>query len=282
MTAIPSTRREKIAWSMYDFANSGYATVVLTTIYNAWFVSIIAMNGGFSSGEATFLWTITIAIGNAIVLFSAPLIGAIADIYRLRKALLAASTFGCVLFTALLALPQPGDVELAILFIVLSYVMFATGENLIAAFLPELTSPSDIGRLSGYGWALGFMGGLLTLGLCLLYIEYAQSIGQANDKTIPKTMLIVAAVFAIAALPTFYYLQERVYAPARKGLIIKTAVERLKNTLRHLYAYPDLRRFMFALTLFHAVYTSSLFSLPSMPNRSWALAHSKILFSSAL
>ena len=206
MTDLPSSRREKIAWSMYDFANSGYATVVLTTIYNAWFVSVIAMGNGFSSGEATLLWTVTFAIGNAIILFSAPLIGAIADIYRLRKKLLAASTIGCVFFTAMLTLPQAGDVELAMVLLVLSYVMFATGENLIAAFLPELTHSGNIGRLSGYGWALGFMGGLLTLSLCLLYIQYAQSTGQADDITIPQTMLIGPALFALASLPTFYYL----------------------------------------------------------------------------
>ncbi|MDT8405122.1 MFS transporter [Sulfuriflexus sp.] len=252
MIEIPSSRREKIAWSMYDFANSGYTTVVLTTIYNAWFVSVIAMNGGFTGGEATLLWTLTFAIGNAIILLTAPLVGAIADIYRLRKTLLAASTLGCVIFTALLSVPQAGDVNLAMLLLVVSYVMFATGENLIAAFLPELASRGDIGRLSGYGWALGFVGGLFSLGLCLLYINYAQSIGQPDEKTIPLTMLIVAAVFALAAIPTFYYLQERSHRAGVRGPVIKTAVNRLRNTLTHLHLYPDLRRFMVALTLFHA------------------------------
>ncbi|MCK5337134.1 MAG: hypothetical protein KAQ67_13280, partial [Gammaproteobacteria bacterium] len=64
--------REKFSWAMYDFANSGYATVVLTTIFNTWFVSGIAMSGGFDSGTATLLWTIAIAIGNLLILFSAP------------------------------------------------------------------------------------------------------------------------------------------------------------------------------------------------------------------
>lgn len=252
MTETHSTRREKIAWSMYDFANSGYATVVLTTIYNAWFVSVIAMGDGFSSGEATLLWTLAIAIGNALILLSAPLVGAIADIYRVRKKLLAASTMGCVLFTALLALPQAGDVELAMALLVFSYVMFATGENLIAAFLPELTSADNIGRLSGYGWALGFIGGLLSLGLCLFYIEYAQSTGQIDNITIPRTMFIVALLFALASLPTFYYVQERGIASGTKDRIIATAFGRLKTSLADLHTYPDLQRFMLALTVFHA------------------------------
>lgn len=237
---------------MYDFANSGYATVVLTTIYNAWFVSVIAMQGGFSSGEATLLWTVTIAIGNAIILLSAPLLGAIADLYGVRKRLLAASTFGCILFTSLLALPGPGDVEMAMLLVVLSYVMFANGENLIAAFLPELSTKEDIGRLSGYGWALGFLGGLLTLGLCLAYIHYAQSLGQTEAQIIPYSMYIVAMVFALASLPTFYYLSERPPSHQGKERVLKTTITHLRNTFRHLHHYPDLRLFMIALVLFHA------------------------------
>lgn len=252
MSESPSTLREKIAWSLYDFANSGYATVVLTTIYNTWFVSVIAMGDGFSSGEATLLWTLAIAMGNAVILLSAPLVGAIADIYRVRKKLLAASTLGCIIFTALLALPQAGDVELAMVFLVLSYIMFATGENLIAAFLPELTSPDNIGRLSGYGWALGFVGGLLSLGLCLFYIEYAQSAGQADNIIIPRTMFIVALLFALASLPTFFYVRERGIASTAKGRIIATAFGRLKTSLADLHAYPDLQRFMLALTVFHS------------------------------
>lgn len=103
-------RREKLAWAMYDFANSGYTTVVLTTLYSAWFVSGIVMADGFSSASATLLWTLTIAVANILVLFSAPIIGTIADLYAARKRLLIASSVGCILFTALLAVPGPGDI----------------------------------------------------------------------------------------------------------------------------------------------------------------------------
>lgn len=247
-----SLLKEKFAWAMYDFANSGYTTVVLTTIYNAWFVSGIAMAGGFSNGEATLLWTITIAIGNFIILFSAPVIGAIADLYAYRKRLLVMSTIGCVSLTALLAVAGPGDVWLSMLLLVLSYFMFATGENLIAAFLPELTSSDNIGRLSGYGWALGFIGGLLSLVLCLVYINYAEARNQSAADFVPVTLFIVAVLFLVAALPTLLWLQERgtpSASPDQK--IIRTAFLELKNTLSHLSHYPDLTRFMIALTCFH-------------------------------
>ena len=244
--------REKFSWAMYDFANSGYATVVLTTIFNTWFVSGIAMSGGFDSGTATLLWTIAIAIGNLLILFSAPVIGAISDLYAIRKPLLIASSIGCISFTALLAIPEAGDTWLAMALLILSYYMFATGENLIAAFLPELTTPNNIGRLSGYGWALGFMGGLLTLALCLYYINTAEAAGKTAEQFIPGTMLIVSGCFLISALPTLLWLKER-GKPAKikpNQLFLNTFSE-LKNTLSNLKHFPDLRLFMFSLTCFH-------------------------------
>lgn len=247
--------REKVSWAMYDFANSGYATVVLTTIFNAWFVSGIAMSGGFDSGAATLLWTIAIAIGNFLILISAPVIGAIADLYAVRKRLLFASSIGCIIFTALLAVPQAGDVWLAMTLLILSYFMFAIGENLIAAFLPELASSDNIGRLSGYGWALGFMGGLLTLVLCLYYINTAEAAGKLPEQYIPVTMLIVSGIFLFSALPTFIWLKEcgqPVHSHEKAGQVIGNTYSELKITLINLRNFPDLKRFMYSLTCFHA------------------------------
>lgn len=248
--------REKFSWAMYDFANSGYATVVLTAIFNVWFISGIATVDGGDTGTATLLWTIAIAIGNFLILFSAPVIGAIADIYAIRKRLLFASSIGCIIFTALLSVPEAGDTWLAMTLLIISYYMFATGENLIAAFLPELTTPDNIGRLSGYGWALGFMGGLLTLVLCLFYINSAEAAGKSAEQFIPITMLIVSGCFFISAIPTFLWLKER-GKPARPSSqqpshkIIRNTFSELKNTFKNLKHFPDLKLFMYSLTFFH-------------------------------
>ncbi len=106
-------RREIWAWAFYDFANSGYTTVVLTTIYSAYFVAVVA--GGattMSTGTATLLWTLSIAIANLCVLVSAPLVGAIADYRATKKKFLLVTTVGCVLSTAMLAFAGPGQVVL--------------------------------------------------------------------------------------------------------------------------------------------------------------------------
>ena len=83
---------------MYDFANSGYTTVVLTTLFSTYFVSEIAGSvSDFKAGTPTLLWSLAIALANAIVLFSAPVLGAMADQRGLKKVFLAASTLGCTL-----------------------------------------------------------------------------------------------------------------------------------------------------------------------------------------
>ena len=185
---------------MYDFANSGYTTVILTAIFNAYFVGVIAAGQG--SGDATLLWTLAMAATNALVLVSAPVVGAIADYSGAKKRFLTVTTIGCVMFTALLYFAGPGDIALAIVLVILATFMFASGENLIAAFLPEISTPQTIGRLSGYGWALGYLGGLLALVLCLGYVTYAEKQGIEAAQYVPVTNLIVAALFALAALPT--------------------------------------------------------------------------------
>ena len=246
-------RREVLAWAMYDFANSGYTTVVLTAVFNAYFVGVVAGDGADKSGAATLLWTVAMAITNMLVLASAPVLGAIADHGAHKKRFLALTTVGCVLFTALLSFVGRGDVALGMTLVILSSFMFASGENFIAAFLPEIASQKDMGRISGYGWSLGYLGGLLVLGLCLVYIQWAQSRGEAAVQYVPVTMWITAVMFALAALPTFLWLRERAVpqalAPGENYFRIGFA--RVRHTLSHARHYRDLFRFLITLSVYY-------------------------------
>ncbi len=245
------TKKEIFAWAMFDFANSGYTTVVLTAVFNTYFVGVIAAN--VENGGNTLLWTLAIAIANGCVLLSAPLVGAIADFGRSKKRFLVLSTIICVISTALLALTGPGDIILAMLLVIISNIMFSTGENLIAAFLPEISNRDNIGRISGYGWTLGYVGGLLVLSLCLIYINWGKSRGLAAEEYVPDTMLIVAVCFALASLPTFLFLRERGVGqtkPAGQGYF-SIGLARLKKTWQHAHWYQDLFRFLIALTVYY-------------------------------
>ncbi len=254
MPNTAATRREILAWAMYDFANSGYTTVVLTVLFNAYFVGVIA---AAAPGSATAWWTLTVAVSNAIVLFSAPLVGAIADQYACKKRILVFSTIGCVIGTAMLALPGPGDLWLAVVLIIFSNIMFGTGENIIAAFIPELVTTERSGRLSGFGWAIGYSGGLLVLVLCLIYVSHTEDLGRSVHESIHGSMLITAGFFLLAALPTLLWLRERATPQGDTGIHwLHNGYDRLKLTLQRLPALPDLKRFMIALIVFNSgIYT---------------------------
>jgi UMF1 family MFS transporter len=237
--------REVWAWSMYDFANSGYTTVVITAVFSAFFVSGVAGNAAW----ATFAWTAALSVSYALILVTAPLIGAWADAHAAKKRLLFLSTVGCVLFTALLWFGAPGAVGLSLCLIVVSNYFFGTGENLIAAFLPELADSRAMGRVSGWGWSFGYLGGLAALGLCLAYIL---SSGEPATRTVPVTMLITAAFFALAATPTFLFLKERAL-PQRRT---ENPWLRVQQTLKHSKDFGDLRRFLLCVLFYQAGITA--------------------------
>lgn len=240
--------REVWAWAMYDFANSGYTTVVITAVFNAYFVGVVA--AGQSWG--TFAWTLALSVSYAIIIVTAPIIGAYADVRAVKKKLLAITTSGCVLGTALLSLVGPGDLALAFALIVVSNVFFGTGENIVAAFLPELARGEAMGKVSAWGWSLGYIGGLLTLAACLVYVIAARDQGQTEAEFVPVTMLITAGVFAVASSFTFLVLQERARPQhAAKGEALR-ALARVTDTLRHARQFKDLLRFLGCIVLFQS------------------------------
>jgi len=233
---------------MYDFANSGYTTVVITAVFNAYFVAVVAGNAPW----ATFAWTAALAISYALIVVTAPVIGAYADVHAAKKRLLLFTTAGCVIFTAGLALVGSGELALGIALVILSNFFFGSGENLIAAFLPELARGEAMGRVSGWGWSLGYCGGLVALGACLLYVTHAQSQGATAEEFVPVTMLITATVFAIASLPTFLFLRERAQPVAGAADIVTSAFARVANTVSHARRFVDLWRFLVCVVFYQA------------------------------
>ena len=230
-------KREVFGWAMYDFANSGYTTVVITAVFAAYFV------GGIAKGAdwATFAWTAALSVSYAIVMLTMPSLGAYADMRAAKKKLLAIFTVGCVLSTAALAFAGPGSVALAFVLIVVSNTFFSYGESLTASFLPELAKPEGMGKVSGWGWSFGYFGGMLALGICLGYVIWAGSQGIKADAFVPVTMLVTAVIYAAAALVTFVLLKERAVAnPAAAGQSgIKASLGQLKKTFQQARRYPD-------------------------------------------
>lgn len=226
--------KEVAGWAMYDFANSGYTTVVLTAVFNAYFVGVIAQKADW----ATLAWTVALSISSLLVMLTAPAIGAYADAKRAKKRLMLISTIGCVACTAALATTGSGTVVWAMFAIIASNYFFSVGEMLNSAFLPELAKKESIGKVSGWGWSFGYFGGMLSLGLCLAYVMTSQKNGATASQFVPVTMLITAALFALAAVPTFLLLKER----GAQGPTSSTPLQKL--TLAEVKQFPAFYRLL--------------------------------------
>ncbi len=250
-------RREVVAWAMYDFANSGYTTVVLTAVFNAYFVSAIAGNAPW----ATFAWTVALSMSYALVMFAGPVVGAWADAHAAKKRALAWSTIACIVGTVALAWAKPGNVGYAVAFIVVSNFAYSMGENLCAAFLPELAAPHALGKVSGWGWSLGYFGGILALALCLAWVMTAESRGSTTGEAVGGTMIITAAVYALAALPTFLWLKERAQPASVPGA--RAALTRLLETARSARTYRDLL-LVFACGVFYQAGVATVIALAAI------------------
>jgi MFS transporter, UMF1 family len=240
-------KREVFAWAMYDFANSGYTTVVLTAVFNAYFVSVIAQKAEW----ATFAWTAILAVSYLAVMVAGPFIGAYADAHAAKKKVLMMVTAGCVISTALLWQSGPGTIIWAAIFIIISNFCYAIGENITAAFLPELARPESLGKVSGWGWGWGYVGGLVALGLCLAWIMTAASRGQSTSEAVPATNLITAAIYLLGATVTFAVLRERA-VPVAQTQTQSTAFSRLAATAREAARYRDLLRVFLCGTCYQA------------------------------
>lgn len=241
-------RREVFGWAMYDFANSGYTTVVLTAVFNAYFVGVVA--GGASWG--TLAWTLALGVSNAIVMLMMPALGAFADVRAAKKRLLVLSTVGCVFATAALALAGPGDLALAVVAVVISNVCYAAGESLIAAFLPELAKRDAMGRVSGWGWSFGYFGGMLALGLSLGYVLWAQGQKLPATHFVPVTMLLTAVIYAVASLATFSLLKERAQPQPGQPDGLGAALRRLRQTWAEAQRYRDFANLLLCAFFYQA------------------------------
>ncbi|MFZ3322041.1 MAG: MFS transporter [Usitatibacter sp.] len=250
-------RREVFAWAMYDFANSGYTTVVLTAVFNAYFVSVIAGNAEW----ATFAWTAALSISYAVVMVIGPVLGASADAHASKKRQLAISTIVCIVGTIALAWTGPGTVAFAVVCIVISNVAYSMGENLTAAFLPELARPEALGRVSGWGWSWGYFGGIAALGACLAWVMTADARGSTPSDAVAGTLIITSAIYGLAALPTFLWLKERAKPSGAPGTGV--ALERLMQTARDARRYTDLL-LVFACGVFYQAGVATVIALAAI------------------
>nr|HRC85411.1 MFS transporter [Thermoanaerobaculia bacterium] len=202
--------------------------------------------------QADLLWSTGIAASNWLVVLLGPILGAMADGMGRKKEFLLGTYLLCVLGTFGLYFVLPGHVAMGLALFVLSNLGFSFGENLVASFLPEISTPANVGRISGFGWGLGYFGGLACLMLARPLLKAGFSL--ENLPNIRLTWVMTAAFFLIAALPTFLFLRERApRGPARSlGSYVQVSFERIRSTFREVRQFRDLAVFLGSFFLFYA------------------------------
>ena len=239
-----STRRERVAWYLYDFGNSAYAAVDLLAVYSAYFQKQVV--GG---AEGSRLWGLTISAAMIIVAIAAPIMGAIADYSGAKKRFLFFFTALSVLFTALLFFTESGTVALAIGFFLLAEIGYRAAQIFYDALLPEIAAPAEMGRIAGTGWAVGSAGGIVILLLILPPILMTDS----SLIVVRGTLVATAIFFALAAIPIFRWLAERAQPqklPQGENYL-SVAFKQLKETIRAARGFKEFLKFMLAYLVYN-------------------------------
>jgi UMF1 family MFS transporter len=262
---MDAQKHKVFSWLLFDFANTSFSVMMVTFAFPLYFKNVIC--GGNPSGDA--FWGASISISMLLVAVISPVLGAQADFSGRRKSFLFTFTLVSVVATALLALSGPGLAVPAVLLFVLANIGFEGGLVFYDAYLPEITSRRSIGRVSGYGYAMGYLGALSIL--FLLRPLLAPGIVPSNIRNLQLSFLVVALSFAVFSAPLFLTLSD-----GRKGgrsaagspgsgdrfmASVARSVREVKYTILHIMNYPDLSRFLLAFFFYNdAILTVIAFS----------------------
>ncbi|MEE9615107.1 MAG: MFS transporter [Thermodesulfobacteriota bacterium] len=254
----PASRREVFAWCMYDFANSSYTTVIITVAFSVYFTTVVA---GGEDGNGERLWGWGYALSMLVIGLMAPLLGAVADHGGFKKRFLLFFTSLCILATSALFFVGPGDIVLGLMLLALSNIGFNGGMHFYNSFLIDVSDRSNIGRISGYGWALGYVGGLLCL--ILVYPLIKGGLVDANLASYRLSFPLTALFFLVASIPTFLFLRERstVRANLTAGHHIRGGLRRMIETFHEIRKFRELTKYFFGYLLYtDGINTVAVFS----------------------
>jgi len=224
-------------WVMYDFANSAFVTVIVTVVYSVYFRNVVVNQGELG----TALWGRAISISMLLVAISSPILGAVADYSRSKKKLLFINCYLTVIFTGLLYFVEAGDIRQGMIFFIIANYGFNSGNVFYNALLPEIASRDNMGKISGLGWGVGYMGGLLSLVMVLPLVH--------NNLT-RWVFPTISLFFGIFAIFTFILLRE-VRRPSKRSNYLKIAYHRLSNTVANIRDFKELIKFIISYLIYN-------------------------------
>ena len=226
-------KKKIFIWTLFDFANTSFSIVVVTFLFAVYFKNTVA--DGKPIGD--LYWSFGTSISMIITALISPVLGAIADFSAGKKRFLLFFTIMCIVATASLFFVGPGQIVLGLILFIIANIGFEAGLVFYDAFLPEVTVPKNYGRVSGYGFGMGYLGSLATLAIVYPFIQ--------NDM-IKETFPVAALFFLVFSIPFFLFIRD-----SRKK-IVKTepyhiiGLKRVWSTISHLKNYKNLAIFLLA------------------------------------
>ncbi|MGY5864397.1 MAG: MFS transporter [Candidatus Thorarchaeota archaeon] len=262
-TQDTSTRKERVAWYLFDFANTSFTVLMVTALFPIFFRNLVTdafADGGFMG---TAFWGYAGSITMIVIALTSPILGAIADFSGNKKKFLTAYTALCIVFNTLLFFTTRGSPPFlgvpiwmwAWVIFILANIGFQGALPFYNAWLPEISTEKTIGRIGGIGFAAGYVGAMLTIIIALVSV-----IMLGADSTLP--FLLGALFFLVFSIPSILGLKERppTARPDEEGMsLVMVGFKRVAKTFRELKNYQGIRLYMVAYFLFSDAITTVIY-----------------------
>lgn len=241
----PVSRGRIFAWTLFDFANTAFSVIVVTVIYSRYFTNHIA-------GGKRWLWGLAVSLSMICAAALSPPLGAAADFSRNRKRYLLFFSLACIICTALMFFVREGMIVLGVVLFVIANIGFEGGLVFYDAFLPGLTSRSSYGRVSGYGFAMGYAGALAVLLIVLLMLP--ESSHPEYQYYVRLSFVVAAVFFLLFAIPIFLFVHEPPLRGTAPPSLLRAGFARALETFRALFVkrdFPSIARFLVAFFIYN-------------------------------
>jgi UMF1 family MFS transporter len=252
-------KRALISWCLYDWANSAFPTVIITFVFATYFTGSVALD----KITGTAYWGYTMSLSALAVAIAAPVFGAIADNLGRRKTWLGFFTALCIFASCVLWFvePDPSFALMALVTAGLANFAFETGMVFYNAMLPGLVRKSHLGRVSGWGWGLGYFGGLFCLALTLIGLVQPESpwfgLEKETAEHVRATALLVAMWYAIFSIPLFLFTPDKIASDISIVGAMKKGLSELRATFSQVRQHSNMFKFLIA----RMIYTDGLNTL---------------------
>ena len=240
--AVPaSARRTIVAWTLYDFANSAFAAIILSTVYPAYYANVVVGN---ADGRGDFWWGAAVSTAMIVGALTSPALGGIADHAGVRKPFFVGFSVVAIAVTALMATVTPGAARWGWALAVIGIVTFEAAIVYYNAYLPRIAPPERLGRVSAAGFAVGYAGSL---------VAFAVAYPFAAAHAYWGCFLSAAVLFAICAAPAFVVLPGDTREVTSLAEAARHGVRQVRDTLREILHSADrrqMRGFLFAYLIY--------------------------------